>query len=290
MVADFHLHERLVEVTTADGLLLDGVVISPAGAAPEIDAAEGCQGTVVWIHGWSRSFLAPTPLRVGRALAARGVRFVGANTRGAGYGAPLRTARGWASKLGGGVWELFSESPLDIDAWLSYAANLASGPVVLLGHSLGGLKALYFQAHAADSRVLGLCLASPPVRPHRPDRELVAFSRRLVAEGRGAEIVFWDGAEPGLSAQSFLDRALIDLDLFGFETEAPAIGRVRCPVLAIYGETEQGAVAAVERIRTSASAASRVDVHLLAGADHAYTGHEDAVAVLVAGWVESLGT
>jgi pimeloyl-ACP methyl ester carboxylesterase len=287
MHAEDGTRERLTEVTTEDGLILDGVVISPIGGAA-VNPARERRVPIVWIHGWYRSFLAPTPLRVGHSLARLGHTFIGANTRGAGYGMPLRNASGWTSQLGGGIWELFSESPRAVAAWVGYAAGLAGGPVGLLGHSLGGLKVLHYLAREADHRVLGLCLASPPVRQHRPEREPVAQAKRMVAAGRGTEILLWEEGQPVLSAQAFLDRAQVDLDLFGFDTDTPAIRRIRCPLFAIFGESEPEASVALDRIRQGAIEAARVEGHLVAGADHAYTGQEDAVAALIGEWIESL--
>lgn len=284
------IREQLVETTTADGLILDGVIIAPRHRRV-MHGEVAPPAPIVWIPGWSRSFLAPTPLRVGRALAPLGHTFVGANTRGAGYGMPLRNADGWVSQLGGGVWELFSESPRDVAAWVAFGAGLRSGPVILLGHSLGGLKALHYLAGQADPRVIGLCVVSPPVRPHQFGPDLVGRAERMVAEGRGAEILLWESGTPILSAQAFLDRAQLDLDLFGLNsdrTDTPAIGRIRCPLLAVYGEAEPNASAALERIRLSAAGAARVDAHLVVGADHAYTNREDALAALLSAWVASL--
>jgi pimeloyl-ACP methyl ester carboxylesterase len=286
------IREQLVEVIVADGLILDGVVITP-GHRSRIHGEVEPPVPVVWIHGWSRSFLAPTPLRVGRALARRGHTFVGANTRGAGYGMPLRTADGWVSQLGGGIWELFSESPLDVAAWVTFGAELGSesGSVFLLGHSLGGLKVLHYLAGQADTRVGGLCLASPPVRPHQFEPEMVRRAEQMVAEGRGTQMLLWEAGQPVFSAQTFLDRARVDLDLFGLNhdrTDTPAIGRLRCPVLALYGEAEPGASVALERIRQGAAAAARVEAHLVVGADHAYTNREEAVASLLSDWIASL--
>jgi pimeloyl-ACP methyl ester carboxylesterase len=284
------IREQVVEVTTADGLILDGVVITP-GHRNMIHGEVEPSVPVVWIHGWSRSFLAPTPLRVGRALARLGHTFIGANTRGAGYGMPLRSADGWTSQLGGGVWELFSESPLDVAAWVTFGAELGSRSVLLLGHSLGGLKVLHYLAGQADPRVRGLCLASPPVRPHQFEPDHVRQAEQMVAEGRGTEILLWEARQPVFSAQTFLDRAQVDLDLFGLNrdrTDTPAIGRLRCPLLALYGEAEPGASVALERIRQGAAVAARVEAHLVLGADHAYTNREEAVASLLSEWAVSL--
>lgn len=281
------VRERLVEVTTADGLILDGVVITLADK-PSVRVGIQPSVSVVWIPGWSRGFLAPTPLRTGRAVARLGHTFIGANTRGTGYGEPLRDTRGWLPQPGGGVWERFSDSSLDVSAWVDCAVRLARGPVVLVGHSLGGLKVLFALTREADSRVAGLCLASPPVRPHQIDPALLARAEQFIAQGRGTEIVLWDGGVPILSAEAYADRARLDLDLFGFVAAAPAVARIRCPLLAIYGDSEPGAGAALDRIRQQARQASLVTTQLIPGADHAYAGTEDEVARLIVSWACSL--
>jgi hypothetical protein len=119
----------------------------------------------------------------------------------------------------------------------------------------------------------------------------VKLAEQMVASGRGTEILVWEAEQPIFSAQTFLDRARLDLDLFGLNRErstSPAIGRIRCPVLALYGEMEPEAVSALERIRLGASMAARVDTHLVESADHAYTNREEAVATLLSKWMASL--
>lgn len=287
---DDDIREQLVEATAADGLILDGVVIAPHHRRGT--HGEGAELVpVVWIPGWSRSFLALTPLRVGRALARLGHMFIGVNTRGASYGMPLRTSEGWSSQLGGGVWERFSESPLDVAAYVAFGAAVGSGAVILLGHSLGAMKVLHYLARQTDPRVRGLCLISPPMRPHRFAPDLLEKAQRMVAEGRGTEILVWEAEQPVLSAQALLDRAQLDLDLFGLNsdrTDPPAIERIRCPILAVYGEAEAGASTALEQIRCGAKGAVRTDVHLVKGADHAYTNREDALAARLSQWVIAL--
>jgi dienelactone hydrolase len=59
-------------------------------------------------------------------------------------------------------------------------------------------------------------------------------------------------------------------------------------VLAFYGADESAGMPELERIRRAATAAARVDLRLFEGADHAYTGREQAVAAAVAAWLDSL--
>lgn len=133
--------EELVYVETADGVLLEGAVIRPAGPEPRPPA-------IVWVHGLTGRFYSPMSVTIGRELAGRGFVFVTGNNRGHDFGTLVR--RRGQPVLAGGGWERFEESPYDVAAWTGYAAGLGGRGVVLLGHSLGALKVAYYQAERQD--------------------------------------------------------------------------------------------------------------------------------------------
>src|SRR3954466_14660712 len=168
--------EEIVYTNTPDGLVLEGVVIRPTTAAPR-------PIPVIWIHGLTGRFYAPTEILISRDLAAEGYPFVSGNNRGHDFGARIRRTDG-ESVLAGGGWERFDESPHDVDAWISCAASLGFERVVVIGHSLGALKAAYYQALRQDRRVAGLVAASAALPAARPDPALVKLAERMEAEGR----------------------------------------------------------------------------------------------------------
>lgn len=277
--------EELVYVETEDGVLLEGVAIRPTGQQPRPLA-------IVWVHGLTGKFYSPMIVTIGRTLAGRGFVFVTGNNRGHDFGTLVR--RRGQPVLAGGGWELFEESPYDVAAWTGYAAGLGVRGVVLLGHSLGALKVAYYQAQRQDPRVAGLIAASPPTRAGRLEPELVAQAERMVAEGRGRDLLPWGISPAGagtVSAQTYLSRARVNIDVYGFHTPDPAVARIRCPILAFYGTNEEwvGTPADLETIRQHARAAARVDTRVFEGADHVYTGCEDRVAAAIADWVDDLG-
>ena len=278
--------EELVYVESDDGLLLEGVVLRPL-ATSEKELA------VVWIHGLTGKFYAPSTIKIGRALAARGHTFVAGNNRGHDFGAVYRTKTGERRILGGG-WERFDESPYDVAAWVGFAMELGFRGVVLIGHSLGALKVCYYQAHRQDPRVVGVVAASPPLRAGRVDPKVLAQAERMVAEGRGRDLLPWDVSQAGAgthSAETLLNRVQANIDVYGFQTPAPAVGQIRCPIFAIYGTDEAwvGGPSDLEVIRRNAVEARRVDTRMMEGADHTYTGHEADVASVFAEWIDSLG-
>lgn len=277
--------EELVYADTEDGLSLEGVVIRPTSAAPKPLA-------VVWVHGLTGRFYAPTELLISRDLASAGYVTISGNNRGHDFGARVWSHRLGAPVLAGGGWERFDESPYDVAAWIGHAQSLGHERVAVIGHSLGALKVAHYQALRQDERVAGLVAASAALPAARPSPELVALSERMVAEGRGQDLLPWGSSRAGAgthSAATFLNRAKTGLDQYGLDDPDPAIGKVRCPILAFFGtEQDTGDAADLELIRRNARAAARVDTAMIAGADHVYRGRESAVAEVILGWLGTL--
>lgn len=276
--------DELVFTQSEDGLLLEGAVFRPTSGELKSTA-------LVWVHGLTGRFYGPMIVRVGRDLATRGYQFVTGNNRGHDFGTILWT-RGGKARFAGGAWERFDESPRDVGAWVDFAIGLGARSVVLVGHSLGALKATYYLAQRQDPRVAGLVLASPAVRAYRLRPEMVELAEKMVAEGRGQDLLPW-GISPvsgTLSAQTYLNRKQANLDLFGAETPDPAVARVTCPVYAFFGTRERwvGEETDLETIRRHAVRAPRVDTRMFEEADHRYSGLEGEVAQAIAVWVETL--
>jgi len=276
--------EEIVYTDTPDGLVLEGVVIRPTAASSRPVA-------VVWIHGLTGRFYEKSSILTGRDLAAEGYTFISGNNRGHDFGAriPRKAAE---PILAGGGWERFDESPHDVDAWIIFAASLGFARVVLIGHSLGALKAAHYQALRQDPRVAGLVAASAALPAARPNPEMVALAEQMEAEGRGQDLLPWGSSRAGAgthSAATFLNRVRTGLDQYGLDDPDPAIGKVRCPVLAFFGSVQDtGTAADLEMIRRNAKSAERVDTAIVEGADHVYTGRESAVARVILDWLAGI--
>ena len=281
-----HKHrEELVETRTEDGLVHAGLLLWPAERL-------GSSVGVVWIHGGGVNFYHPTFLRIGRELARAGLPFVTGNNRGDDFGTTL----GWrddGQAIRGGVgWEEFEQSALDVAAWVDLMAGLDVRRIALIGHSFGAPKVTYYQAQRQDGRVVGLGIASPPIR-QRVEQRLVALAERMVGEGRGDDPLPW-GSLPSIigfptwSARTCLSRARMP-DLFGVERPDPPVAQIRCPIFACYGSADIGGDAELEIIRRNASRTVRLETAVFEGANHGYERCELAVAAALASWVCNLG-
>lgn len=276
--------EELLWIESEDALQLAGAVIRPT-ATPVQPVA------VVQVHGFTGHFFETTHMLVARALARRGYLSLSGANRGSAFG-EVTSRRGSSALVAcGGAWELFTECPHDIAPWISYAAGLGCARVVLVGQSFGSAKVVYYQAQRQDPRVAGLVLASPaPTRPLPLVPAAVDAARQMVAAGRGRDLLPWGTfGDLALSAQTVAAAATPEsFDVFGQEVAAPALGQIRCPLLAFYGTLDEvGGRAELELIRRQARAA-RVDLQMLEGVDHAYTEREAEVGGVIADWLDAL--
>ncbi len=285
--------EELVHVRSEDGIDNGGAIFGP-----KKDTAKPI--AVIWIHGAGANFYHPTYVRIGRALAKCGYTCITANLRTHDVG----TIAGWREGKpirGGGLWGLPSETVRDLAAWIGFAQDRGFKHVVLVGHSAGAWAVRVYQAEKQDSRVVGLVMASGEIRPPKKepvDPEMVAQATRLVADGLGDDLLA--GSKRPIpkfvSAATLLDfekEAPESRDFFGVKTPKPAVTRLRCPLLAIFGTkgdvgTEADLDLLKSCIKRQPNGPSRVDTAMIQNADHMYSGEEAQVAQTIAKWADTL--
>jgi pimeloyl-ACP methyl ester carboxylesterase len=178
-------------------------------------------------------------------------------------------------------------------AWIGYAAERGYERVILAGHSYGANKVVYHAAQQHDDpRIAGVVAASPDIKwSAPPDRVCVAEA--LEAEGKLDSYMPHLDENPawyGMSVRAFLERARIAQHVFGSDTQARYINRVRVPVLAFYGTEEAwlGSRADLEQLKLRAPDVPRFDIATIEGGDHVYWGKHVEVAEIIAGWLMSL--
>lgn len=282
--------EEIVYVRSSDDIINAGSVFSAPNELRRPVA-------VIWVHGWSANFYAPTYVMVGRSLAARGIATITVNTRMHDIGTNAGERAGKRIR-GGGYWGITSEDALDIAAWIDFAATRGFKKVVLAGHSAGWASVAAYQATHQDPRVAGLVFASGTIAPPEPpDADVLALAQRLVHDQQGDDLIRLPGRSfPSfVSAGTFLDLADTPSalsDFFGVKTPNPGITRIRCPLLAFFGTRgDVGGEDHLERLRSyvtrQSSGPRQVDTAMIQRGDHMYTGEESQVASVVSHWVES---
>lgn len=272
--------EELVYVATDDNIQLAGVTLSPTDDAVS-------PATIVWIHGNAAAFYDRPYVLIARELARLGYTVVLGNTRGHDIATALWKADDGSPMAGGGGsgWERMEDAPRDVAAWVDFAANRQPGVVLLAGHSKGAQKVVLYASERPAPSLKGLALISPDLRGFRMAGELET-ARALVAEGRGTEVLPAQPWAPWYrqSAQTVVSHADTAARMLVSEQETPLLALVGVPILATFGGDERSGDPELAEIRQAANSSPRVETHTLAGADHFYSGHEEALAALIERW------
>ncbi len=289
----------LVQVTTADGVRLHGALeTSPQTNSGGTDAA-ATSAVDVWlcIHGTGSNFYAAATLGgLAPKLLATGAAVLRANTRGHDI---ICTGPSAGHALLGAAFERVDDAPLDLKAWVGFLQARGFHRIGLLGHSLGAIKAILTLAADDPPHVTALVAASPPrlsyehfCQSRHADRFLRNFAaaEKLVTERRGDELMLVQfPIAYYVSAACFVDR-------YGPGERyniLKMLARVAVPTFIAYGSAEiqhheafQGMPEAVER---EATEKNRLQVAVIAGADHQYTACHDTLAAMIGKWLQKLG-
>ena len=280
---------RLVSTVTADGLRLDGAFCEPPVSA---------RLTLLLIHGTGSNFYSPGPLEaLAQSAAFIDCAALRVNTRGHDGMATIPGSP--RSVQGGATFEAVTDSSLDIAAWIDHvsclneAATSASG-IVLVGHSMGGVKAIYSQARSADPRVKGVVCLSPPRFCHEhwmqhsdaeEFRRSFAEATRLVDEGRPNELLVCRQPVPFVAtARGFIEKYGPD-DTFDIVRLLP---RVDCPVLILIGSRTVDASPAFDSLPEQLNGLAEltpVSLEVIADADMSYSQCPDRVLASITEWL-----
>lgn len=266
----------LVNVTTEDGLRLDGALRVPAA---DVQPAHGVDA-VVCLHGTGSNFYASNLMAsLATALTSAGSAALVVNTRG--HDGISSTNAPVGRRLQGAAYELVDACTHDVAAWLAYLRDRGYQRLGILGHSLGAVKAIYSQAQRPDPAVQWIVAISPPRLSYsaflddpRGEEFLRDYSRAhdLVRKGRTRELLEILFPLPyAISAEGFLDK-------YGPEERydiLKLIQRIACPLVLTYGTAELPTSAAFRGMPEAIAeltASDRRQVMLVAGADHFYAG------------------
>ncbi len=286
MIAD------LMRVETADGLKLDGALFAPTrppGTPKQFDA-------VLLVHGTGGNFYATGLFgALIPRLANEGLWVASANTRGRdlAYAAAVGDRRCWL----GSAFEQVSDCVADLAPWIAYLRSKELSRVLLLGHSLGGVKALYHQAHASADLADATVAVSPPCLSYSlfrrgPKREVfereLSAARALVDADQGEALMDVTVPLPYLvCARAYVDKYGAD-ETYNI---LKWVEQVRGPVLATFGSSELSGIAFAGLPESLADRSSRhgpVATDIVAGADHLYRGLESSLVDHILRWCSGL--
>jgi pimeloyl-ACP methyl ester carboxylesterase len=193
-------------------------------------------------------------------------------------------------EAGGNAFQTVAEAVADNEYARAFLAGRGYPSPVIIGHSNGGLLAarhvadhpgtpalVLLSAHCGGDEMLRRASALGLLGRGQLS-QISSRARALIAAGRADELMLMPGWWYVTSAGSFAD---MEANLPRLLDAAPRIG---CPVLFVRGEQEDRDLYPAERFADKAG--GEVDVRIVPGADHFYTGREGDVGEIVARWLD----
>lgn len=290
----------LVHTFAVDGLRLDGALHLPPGDPPP----GGKLQAVLVLHGTGSNFYAS------RFLAYIAARVVGwnlgclvANTRGHDQ---ITTALvvnpdgTTGSRTIGSAYERVDDCRRDVAAWLKLLADRGLRRVVILGHSLGAVKAVYAATHDHLHGVEAIVAVSPPrlsyshfaASPRGPGfLAEVAAAEKHVAEGRPDALMEIRFPLPYvITAAGYLDK-YGPAETYNVLHHA---GALPMPTLFTYGglEIQQGIAfrGMPEALEELKSRGANLSTAVISGGDHNYTAVQDDLLNAIERWLRKAAT
>ncbi|MCS7002859.1 MAG: alpha/beta hydrolase [Dehalococcoidia bacterium] len=278
---------ELVTFVTADQVRLPGALY------PAATTSVGAVDAILLNPGTSDNFWGPILTPLATLLAEAGYPCLAISSRGHDY--VWRNALN--GKLYGAAYERVSECRYDFDAAFDVLRARGYRRLALLGHSLGGTKALYYAAYHAPADLCAVIACSPPrwsAANYRASDRAEAYERtralaeRMVAEGRGDELF-----EIEMPIARLLMQASGWLEKYGGENYnmATYYDQIRVPTLHLVGALEQYDASmrnvGEDLMRLADNSPYRQTVVIPDG-DHFYSRTMPQVAAAIVTWLRGL--
>jgi pimeloyl-ACP methyl ester carboxylesterase len=266
---------KLLRTNTSDGVELQGILT-------ERELKE--QNLVLHIHGtWGNFYGNHFIDYFSRQYPTHGYSFLSANTRGHDDGA---------------ISEKFEDCLLDIGQWINYALENGYKKIVLQGHSLGALKAVYFMNKQKNSPIDKLILLSPfdPIafycKGNLQARESILSYVKKVMKVSPSELVskeVWD--KWLISAGTLFDILRKDsvYDIFPFRKGnliESSLTKVEKPIFAAIGGNDFAAFPSPRSEYEQLSKLISVNSVLIPDAPHNFAGFEDHLLRYIFEWIK----
>jgi len=268
------MHTELVSIET-DTVPLDGAWYVPDGDAV---------GAVMLCHGNTMNFYTGAPRFLPPVLTELGFACLAFNRR----GHDILTIRNNKEHPVGAALQTTEEAFADNEYAASWLKEKGFDAPILIGHSNGGFLAVQHAARHPETPALVLLSAhaggnrekraiNTGFQGGKKTPELIAKAEKMIAEGRGDELML-------LPAWIFITTAKSYIDRQSLPDTVETASQITCPVLYIRGDLERRDSYPAEDF--AENCAGPCDVEIVASCDHFYNDCEEVIINLVSSWLK----
>ena len=193
--------------------------------------------------------------------------------------------------------EKFEACVYDIDGALGFLKSLGYRKVILLGHSTGCQKVCYYQYKIGDKIVKGIVLLAPCDDYNLSRKQLgtnftkaVAICKNMVKKQYGSELTpKWISYYTAKRFLSYADLRNVEARLFNYDSKLKEFSSIRCPILAVFGDSDVNVVKPVQeclKILEEKSASKKFNWEIIKNADHGFTNKEQKLSCIIMDWLK----
>lgn len=200
----------------------------------------------------------------------------------------------------GATFEIFEDCIYDIDLWVKEALNLGYKKVILLGHSFGCNKCIYYLSQKNNDNIVGLALASPPdmqglTRGGKTNyNDLMEEAIQNIKNNEPKKILSsmlggWNYVSSESYFNWFKEGSNCDnLPIKRNPEKFEQLSKINIPIFAFSGENEEELYHKLDVIKSKALNCPSFDYTIVNNSGHTYKKVEDTVANLILNWINKV--
>ncbi len=251
---------------------------------------------VIFIHGMCQTILDNYFATVcGNILSKNNIGFLYEHNRGHSIENDILMKDG-SFKRYGCMYEIFEDCIIDIDLAIYKARELGYKKLVLMGHSYGCNKLIYYY-YKKHPNVLGLILASVPdmvglqLLRQKDYKELIKEAKENIDNGDSNKLLS-DLVEDYMymSSQTYYnwfnkDSNLDNLPVMGNSENWYQFESIDIPILTFSGSLETDNYLHLDLLKDKAKKCNNFESKIIESANHFYHNKEDEISSLILNWI-----
>lgn len=275
---------ELIQTTTKDNLILSGLLVEGG------DKKTAC----IFIHGFTSDFYTHLfPIKIAETLKESGISTLLAQNRGTGIQTEILSSDRRDGHFYGSFFEKIEESHIDITAWIKYLKERGYNEFILIGHSLGTIKAVrYLSEGEYRNEISKLVLLAPfdknwfifDKAKEKRDEHL-SVAKEKVKNGEGKQFVTPDMEDFLVSYDTYVSwyetdelSCMFDFYRYG-EYDFPTLKNINVPVLVELGTEDKEFMKDISVVPTIFKENVKdIVFNFVEGSAHTFVGYEDILA------------
>lgn len=251
---------------------------------------------IVFIHGQGGNVIENYFAHIwGRIFNENNIGFIYGHNRGYNHINDIITKDNDLKRCGA-TFEIFEESIYDVELWLNKAYELGYKKVILMGHSLGCNKIIYY-IYKNNPKIDGVILASPPdmvgltLIEEPTYNDLIKEAKENIDSGNPRKLLdeLLDGYSY-TSSENFLNLYIEGNNIDNIPIERnpkhfEQLESIEVKTLAFSGSNETGPYSKIALLKEKALNCPDFAISFIEGSGHTYNNHEEDVANLIVEWL-----